>query len=184
MSPWTTKLDSRLYFTSLLKEENAFKRDELQKKLSLELCLFLKNQTGVWGGYKALLWEADVQQAILESSHLQWVFPRIQGDELNFYKSQKFEKSALGFYEPVLLGAEFVHRDEIAGFLVPGLAFNAKGVRLGRGKGYYDRLLQNYNGKKVGVGYSNQFWSGELPSELHDINMNYVITNEQILLCS
>jgi 5-formyltetrahydrofolate cyclo-ligase len=183
MSPWSSKLESRLYFTTLLKEEVGSRRAPLQKSLAKNLVSFLKKQTGVWGAYKALLWEADVEESLQEVTHLQWVFPRLQGEELHFYKAEKFERSVLGFLEPSLSGATFFSPDSITGYLIPGLAFNRDGVRLGRGKGYYDRLLKNYKGKKVGVAFSQQLWDGALPNEEHDIKMDYVITNEEVLLC-
>lgn len=60
--------------------------------------------------------------------------------------------------------------------VVPGLAFGADGVRLGRGGGYYDRLLAAAPGAlKVGLCREEQ-WRGEaLPSEAHDVRMDAVV---------
>ena len=59
--------------------------------------------------------------------------------------------------------------------MVPAVAFDRKGNRLGRGKGYYDRLLAGSKATKVGVGYEFQLL-GEIPAEPHDIRMDMVIT--------
>jgi 5-formyltetrahydrofolate cyclo-ligase len=59
--------------------------------------------------------------------------------------------------------------------LVPGVAFDLVGRRLGRGKGYYDRLLADYDGMKCGVCFDQQV-ATELPEEPHDIRLNYLLT--------
>lgn len=62
--------------------------------------------------------------------------------------------------------------------LVPGLAFSAKGARLGRGKGFYDRLLADVSGHRCGVLFEWQL-VGEVPLEPHDRLMNSILTPVQ-----
>ncbi|MFM8471580.1 MAG: 5-formyltetrahydrofolate cyclo-ligase [Limisphaerales bacterium] len=59
--------------------------------------------------------------------------------------------------------------------LVPGLGFDARGGRLGRGKGHYDRLLAGFAGMKVGVAFDFQI-APEVPREPHDIALDAVVT--------
>jgi 5-formyltetrahydrofolate cyclo-ligase len=59
--------------------------------------------------------------------------------------------------------------------LVPGVAFDLSGNRLGRGKGFYDRLLAKISGVKCGVGYDFQLL-GKIPAELHDAKVNFILT--------
>lgn len=59
--------------------------------------------------------------------------------------------------------------------LVPGLGFDARGQRLGRGKGHYDRLLAGFTGMKIGVAFDFQIVA-EVPREPHDIALNAVVT--------
>ena len=59
--------------------------------------------------------------------------------------------------------------------LVPGLAFDWNGNRLGRGRGFYDRLLAKTSGLKCGVGYDFQL-IGKVPAEPHDARMNFIVT--------
>jgi 5-formyltetrahydrofolate cyclo-ligase len=63
--------------------------------------------------------------------------------------------------------------------LVPGVAFDRAGRRLGRGRGFYDRLLAEVRGIKCGVAYDWQV-VGELPEEPHDIKMDFVLTPSQL----
>jgi len=59
--------------------------------------------------------------------------------------------------------------------LVPGLGFDARGHRLGRGKGHYDRLLVGFTGMKIGVAFDFQIVT-EVPAEPHDIVLDAVVT--------
>jgi 5-formyltetrahydrofolate cyclo-ligase len=59
--------------------------------------------------------------------------------------------------------------------LVPGIAFDMGGRRLGRGKGFYDRLLAAVPSPKCGVAFDQQVVS-EIPVESHDILMNFILT--------
>ena len=59
--------------------------------------------------------------------------------------------------------------------LVPGIAFTANGARLGRGGGYYDRILSELkNAHKIGIALQCQKVA-QLPTDKHDINMNEVL---------
>ena len=59
--------------------------------------------------------------------------------------------------------------------LVPGLAFDARGDRLGRGKGHYDRLLAGFPGRTVGVTFDFQVVA-QVPVEPNDIVLDAVVT--------
>jgi 5-formyltetrahydrofolate cyclo-ligase len=59
--------------------------------------------------------------------------------------------------------------------LVPGVAFDLHGHRLGRGKGYYDQLLRGLGGTTCGVAFDQQI-VGEVPVEPHDVRVDYVLT--------
>jgi len=59
--------------------------------------------------------------------------------------------------------------------LVPGVAFDLLGRRLGRGKGYYDRMLATPGGVRCGVGFDEQIVS-EIPVDPHDAHLNCILT--------
>jgi 5-formyltetrahydrofolate cyclo-ligase len=59
--------------------------------------------------------------------------------------------------------------------LVPGMAFDLRGHRLGRGKGFYDQLLGLVRGTKCGVAFDEQIVA-EIPVEAHDMQMNCLLT--------
>jgi 5-formyltetrahydrofolate cyclo-ligase len=59
--------------------------------------------------------------------------------------------------------------------LVPGVAFDARGHRLGRGKGYYDRLLARTPGRKCGVAFEEQLVDA-VPVEPGDVRVDCIVT--------
>jgi len=59
--------------------------------------------------------------------------------------------------------------------LVPGVAFDLHGRRLGRGRGYYDQLLSAVRGKTCGVAFDQQIVP-EVPVEPHDVFLNCILT--------
>ena len=59
--------------------------------------------------------------------------------------------------------------------LVPGIGFSLNGCRLGRGRGYFDRMLCEVRGWICGVAFDWQV-TVEIPSEQHDIHVNSIVT--------
>jgi 5-formyltetrahydrofolate cyclo-ligase len=59
--------------------------------------------------------------------------------------------------------------------LVPGVAFDLRGRRLGRGRGFYDQLLAGVRGKTCGVAFDEQIVN-EVPVEPHDVLLNCILT--------
>ena len=67
--------------------------------------------------------------------------------------------------------------------LVPGVAFTSSGRRLGRGKGYFDRLLQRAaSAVTCGIGFDCQMVPS-IPSEAHDVAMDFVLTPACLFDC-
>ena len=65
---------------------------------------------------------------------------------------------------------------------VPGVAFTTSGVRLGRGKGYYDRFLENFSGPKLGITFREGILK-EIPFLRHDQSMDFLISDENLIKC-
>ena len=63
--------------------------------------------------------------------------------------------------------------------LVPALAFDKKGYRLGRGAGFYDRYLANYKGLSIGICFKECVIK-ELPRKSHDVPVDYVVSEEGV----
>ncbi len=82
-----------------------------------------------------------------------------------------------GYLAPQEEFCPIIHLHEIACVLVPGLAFDQEGRRIGYGSGYYDRLLSHLNphAKKIGIGFREQLSATALPQEDHDIILDELI---------
>ena len=70
--------------------------------------------------------------------------------------------------------------------IVPGLAFDCNGGRLGHGGGYYDRILAkgNHGVVRIGICHDFQLFKDPLPQEEHDLPMDWVVTEKRIISCS
>lgn len=75
-----------------------------------------------------------------------------------------------------------VMADRVDVWLVPGLAFEKRGHRLGRGKGYFDALLHGARGIKIALAYEFQLLK-EVPVEDHDVTVDFIVTENQIVKC-
>jgi 5-formyltetrahydrofolate cyclo-ligase len=104
------------------------------------------------------------------------LLPRVVDDrtmELCRYSGEAdLREGAFHIMEPV--GQRFADLSLIDTVLVPGMAFDAQGHRLGRGKGYYDRLLAGLACRKIGVCFDFQKVP-EVPVDAHDILMDIVV---------
>ncbi len=87
----------------------------------------------------------------------------------------------LGIREPNAACTD-IPLDQFDLILVPGVAFDLRGHRLGRGKGYYDRLLAPATGVKCGVAFDEQIVEA-VPVEEHDARMNFIVTPTRCLKC-
>ena len=64
--------------------------------------------------------------------------------------------------------------------IVPGVAFDRQGGRLGHGKGYYDRFLEQASAFRLGLTFNCQLLE-TVPTELHDVPMNAILTESGIV---
>ncbi len=94
--------------------------------------------------------------------------------QLRIYQGiDKMQAGPFGILEPQ--GETFTDYSSIDLAFIPGRAFTTDGKRLGRGKGYYDRLLPLINSPKIGVGFPFQIVE-HLPVEPHDVLLDKVIS--------
>ena len=106
------------------------------------------------------------------------LLPCVQGDDLVLrrYTGPECMVSGeqFGIGEPT--GPEWTDLGAVELIVVPGVAFDSEGNRMGRGRGFYDRLLKSTpNAMKVGVAYDFQLLD-KIPVEPHDVPMDSVIT--------
>ena len=83
-------------------------------------------------------------------------------------------RGPMGILEPK--ASRIVKPSKVAAWIVPGLAFTIHGDRLGYGGGWYDRLMSNAKGFKIGVAHEFQIVEN-LPREPHDIQLIRIVTD-------
>ena len=154
---------------------------ELSEQIcSKVLALACWQEAGTLLMYYPLPDEVDVRPLINEAfeSGKRVLLPVVKGEELelHLYEGEgSLKEGAFGIMEPT--GSLFAldNYDGIQLALIPGMAFDGVGHRLGRGKGYYDRLLPKLKDTKlIGLCFPFQLLD-EVPAESHDISVGEVI---------
>ena len=87
-----------------------------------------------------------------------------------------------GIYEPEFDENKVITQFDNALCIVPGLAFNKNGYRVGYGGGFYDKFLEDFCGTSLGICYE-QFLVDAIKVESHDIAVNYIATEHGIIDC-
>ena len=105
------------------------------------------------------------------------LLPTVVGEELQLHQYTRDAdlsmSSSYGIQESN--GPLFTDYSSIDLAIIPGMAFTLQGDRLGRGKGYYDRLLPHLSCPLIGVAFPFQILPF-IPTEAHDIRMTDVVT--------
>jgi 5-formyltetrahydrofolate cyclo-ligase len=136
---------------------------------------------GPIAAYCAHDYEVELDSLTKANPEREWVYPVTESEQLRFFSPNQWRAGAFGIREPDPQQSSEVALQNCAAVLVPGLAFDRRGMRLGRGGGLYDRALVGYSGKKIGVAYGAQVLREDLPVEAHDQRMDFVVTENFIL---
>ncbi|MCA9217137.1 MAG: 5-formyltetrahydrofolate cyclo-ligase [Planctomycetales bacterium] len=136
--------------------------------------------------------EVRTQEALtaeLRSGNREISLPYCDGDDLRLVRLDSFDELAVGRFgilEPNDRLKQDLERSvmisTIDAILVPGVAFDREGNRLGYGAGFYDRLLANSDVTKIGLAYECQVFDC-IQAERFDIQMDYVCTEVATIEC-
>ncbi len=105
--------------------------------------------------------------------------PRVNGVNLDILPYDRTKMALGSFHIEEPQGNDTVDVSEIELVVVPAVAYDRRGNRVGRGKGFYDRLLADTRATKVGVGYDFQLIDEDIPAERHDVAVDVVITESR-----
>lgn len=95
---------------------------------------------------------------------------------------EDLSKSSFGILEPNININSVFSIDKIEVVVIPGIAFDIEGNRMGFGAGFYDRfLIKNENMIKIAICYDFQLLNS-IPNEPHDVKMDIIITEERVLI--
>lgn len=103
--------------------------------------------------------------------------PKCEGNDIKFYYISSLEdlkKGSFGILEP--LTSQKVTDFSHSICIVPGVVFDKQNNRIGYGRGFYDRFLQNYSGTKIGLTYKECICD-EIDIDKNDVKMDKIITS-------
>jgi 5-formyltetrahydrofolate cyclo-ligase len=142
----------------------------------------------VYVGYRSEVRTDALTSRLIEEGKTVYV-PWCDDDELRPFRLEslgELQPGTFGILEPP---AELKQRPERRGLasdleivLVPGIAFDRSGHRLGQGKGYYDRLLSDVSDDCVIVGLAFDAQLVErVPVEPHDVTLDLIVTESEVI---
>ena len=127
--------------------------------------------------YHSLPDEVDTHELIerLHATGKCIILPSVVGDDLELYEYEGEESLKEGSYHIMecVSSEPFKSYDSIDLAIIPGVAYDRRGNRVGRGKGYYDRLLPRLSCPKIGLCFLFQLVD-QLPTESHDQRVDSV----------
>ncbi|MCH9617778.1 MAG: putative protein YqgN [Chlamydiia bacterium] len=149
-----------------------------ERREQAHLCL-LDRLKEITAGYKKILSYSPLSDevdtypfnAFLQQNN-RLLLPKIVEESLVPYEVRDMEKQLKTFSHGVLEPDSSCNRNQnIDLAIIPGIAFDKQGARLGFGKGHYDRFLAGKKIRTIGLCFKEQIYDGKLPLEPHDITM-------------
>ena len=180
----------------LTRQQLLLRRKQLEETACLDLSLRIQqrllaaecfSRAEILALYSPINNEVRTEQllAVARSQGKQVCYPRVIGDSLQFVVIRsltELQTGAFGVAEPT--GDCLLESRQIDLLVVPGVAFDRDGFRLGYGKGFYDRELSRMTRSTVSVGLCYDFQlCDSLPVEEHDQQLDYVATETQLIPC-
>lgn len=138
-------------------------------------------QTPILGVYFAVGSELDPAPLLplLEASGWRYALPRLGSaprsmDFVSWRPGEPLKKNAHKIPEPV--AGELIPPEKLTALLLPLVAFDALGTRLGQGGGFYDVYCTRYSGPRIGWAFACQRNTDALPREALDIPLTHLTT--------
>lgn len=181
----SSKADLRAELTHIRKTRNV-SSTEAEQFASFTVSLLTEEMLDV-AVYHSTAIEPTTSLLINELSKNRNIYlPKVSGNDLVWVKNPvEFTKGAFNILEPVGEELSFENCPDINALILPALAADKKGLRLGKGGGYYDRLLSKINPQivKIALLFDNEIFE-EIPTEPHDKKVDYLVTEKRILKIS
>ena len=152
------------------------------RRLSEQICHHIQGLSIYQKAQQIAIYDAYANEVnlacLLAEKQKKFYLPKIEMNGfLNFYPYSVGDALILnGLIREPITTAPPIEINNLEVIIVPMVAFDPKGYRIGSGKGYYDKTLKtNINTCTIGVAYSFQAVP-DTRHEAHDIKMNYVVT--------
>ena len=177
-----SKRGLRREMAAILGKLTIHERKEKSLRLSHHILQFLNTsfaavKTGIMGGFVPLedepLWHLKVKDWIM-------AFPKKTNEGMGFFQATLDELIPSKDFGGIRIPPRNAPSTRPDLLLIPGMAFDKTGGRLGRGGGLYDRYLQHFDGMKVGVCFNLQL-RDQVPLSPHDQLVDLLITEKGIV---
>ena len=181
------KQELRKKITELRRNINSVERSDKSFKINENLSLYLKKNNVLSESIHVFLPiqnEPDLTKLYQDwlNDGLRLYAPSVAGErDLQHYQLTSLDsvrRGPLHTMEPVPNGEAVSPQFDI--ILVPGIAFDRDGNRMGFGKGFYDRFLMEGSGIKIGICYEFQLVD-QIPISENDVPVDIVITEESTI---
>lgn len=166
--------------------EEVYERSSRAQKKLLESRFFqAAYRVSLYASFRNEVLTDDVfQKAIEEGKEV--YYPRVTSGSdgrLGFFKVRDLKELSPGRYEIPEPGSAEDRIDPLTFDLVvvPGVAFDLRGARLGYGKGYYDRVLGQFKCRIVGLAFDFQVLNETIPIETHDVKVTAIVTEKRVI---
>lgn len=138
--------------------------------------------------YSSLPDEVDTKEIfeLAKNMNKTIVYPKVKDNtHIDFFKVndlQELKKGSFNIMEPQDDIKNLVDSKDVDLMIIPGICFDLEKNRLGYGKGYYDRYLENNYITKIGICFSDQVLKEDIiPTDEFDIKMDYIVTENEII---
>lgn len=180
-------LQKKILRKKIVEIKQSYSKKELQELSeetisTLELTEVFQNAKVILA-YYSMSDEVNTHELIKKyQSEKQFLLPLVENDELilkKYISEKSMMISGFGIKEPT--GEIFLEYDKIDMVIVPGVAFDRTLNRMGRGKGFYDRLLPKIKAPKFAVCFDFQVFD-KIPANQEDIKMNMIICQNEVIV--
>ena len=167
-----------------LSKEYVLDKSKIIERYLFELKEFKKSSTVLfYVSYNNEVFTHDMIKRCLGEKEIVVPISNTKNETLILSKLENWEdlvKGPYGILEPKKIIEISLNKIDL--IIVPGVSFDEKGNRLGHGKGYYDKLLQKTNAKKIGLAFECQIVN-QIPTDENDIPVDMIITEKRIINC-
>ena len=122
----------------------------------------------------------DFIKRLLKNKRKKLVLPKVEGKRMVLSKIDDFAELKKGSFFNILEPRKIKKVKKVDLILVPGIAFDQTGHRIGYGKGYYDRLLKKTKAVKVGLAFELQLID-KVPNHPHDVPVDMVVSEKRVM---
>ena len=177
-------MENKQQIRNLIAERKKILSSEEKREKSFQLFSFLEKYKPFTDAHVVLLYYSLPDEVYTHDFIKKWVkykdiiLPTVKGNELELHSYTKKENLRQGAFHIMESCSPLFTNEKIIDLtIVPGIAFDKEGNRLGRGKGYYDRLLPRLNSQNIGICFQLQLCK-ELPHEDFDQPMDAILTEK------